>query len=157
MVRFPGGERDCSVFHNVPTVRGPSSFLLNGYREQFPGVKRPRGEANHSSPSSAAIKNEWRYTRSLLHHMPSWQAQEQLYCILSTNVVGLCLQFVTTKTRTGWCSGILFASYPVRIPVGIYCMLNENFRDFSSGHPSRYLASTTTKPRTLHSFHIPFI
>ena len=26
------------------------------------GVNRPRREANHSSPSSAEVKNEWRYT-----------------------------------------------------------------------------------------------
>jgi hypothetical protein len=28
----------------------------------FPGVKRPGHEANHSSPSSAKVKNEWSYT-----------------------------------------------------------------------------------------------
>jgi hypothetical protein len=26
------------------------------------GVKRPRGEADHSSPSSTEVKNAWRYT-----------------------------------------------------------------------------------------------
>ena len=28
----------------------------------FPGVKRPEGDADHSSPSSAEVKSEWRYT-----------------------------------------------------------------------------------------------
>jgi len=40
----------------------PPSFLYNGYRV-FPGVKvRPRRAADHSSPSSAAVMEEYSYT-----------------------------------------------------------------------------------------------
>jgi hypothetical protein len=33
-----------------------------GTRGSFPGVKRPGGEADHSPPSSAEVKNAWSYT-----------------------------------------------------------------------------------------------
>jgi hypothetical protein len=33
-----------------------------GSTELRPGVKQPRNEVNHSSPSSAKVKNEWSYT-----------------------------------------------------------------------------------------------
>jgi hypothetical protein len=29
----------------------------------FSGVKRPERNVNHSAPSSAEVKNEWRYNR----------------------------------------------------------------------------------------------
>jgi hypothetical protein len=38
---------------------GPLSILFNGYRDSFPGVKRPEREADHSPPSSAEVKNVW--------------------------------------------------------------------------------------------------
>jgi hypothetical protein len=41
---------------------GPSSLVFNGYRGSFPGVKRPQREVDHSSPSSAVVRNEWSYT-----------------------------------------------------------------------------------------------
>jgi hypothetical protein len=41
---------------------GPHSLLLHGYRDYFQGVMRPGRGADHSTPSSAKIKNEWRYT-----------------------------------------------------------------------------------------------
>jgi hypothetical protein len=41
----------------------PLRLLSNGYRELFPpGVKRQGREADHSSLSSAEVKNAWRYT-----------------------------------------------------------------------------------------------
>jgi hypothetical protein len=33
-----------------------------GTRGSFPGVKRPGRETDHSSPSSAEVKNAWGYT-----------------------------------------------------------------------------------------------
>ena len=35
--------------------------LFSGYRCYFPGVKQPRREADHSSPSNAEVKYEWSY------------------------------------------------------------------------------------------------
>jgi len=41
---------------------GPPSLLYNGYRV-FPGCKvRPGHAADHSSPSSAVVMEEWNYT-----------------------------------------------------------------------------------------------
>jgi hypothetical protein len=36
--------------------RGPLSFLHNGCRVSYPGVKRSGGDVNHPSPSSAEVK-----------------------------------------------------------------------------------------------------
>jgi hypothetical protein len=36
---------------------GPSTFLFNGYRDFFLGVKRPGLDGDHSPPSSAGVKN----------------------------------------------------------------------------------------------------
>jgi hypothetical protein len=44
-------------------LRGPCSFLFNGYQGAFlPEVKWLVIEANHSSPSTAEVKNAWSYT-----------------------------------------------------------------------------------------------
>jgi hypothetical protein len=40
----------------------PPTFLSDGYRGLFPGVKQPEPEANHSLPCSAEVKNAWSYT-----------------------------------------------------------------------------------------------
>ena len=39
-------------------------FLNDWYRISLPGVKRPGHEVDHSSPSSAKVKNEWSCTAS---------------------------------------------------------------------------------------------
>jgi len=41
---------------------GPPIPLFIGYQGSFPGVKRPRRQVNHSPPSIAEVKNEWRHT-----------------------------------------------------------------------------------------------
>ena len=38
------------------------SLLFGRYWVSFLGVKHPGCEVNHSSPSSAKVKNEWSYT-----------------------------------------------------------------------------------------------
>jgi hypothetical protein len=83
---------DCNVFINMTVVSksmkliqlnesslppcperlwGPPSLLSNGYGGALSlGVKRPGRETDHSSPSSAEVKNAWRYTSTpaiLLH------------------------------------------------------------------------------------------
>jgi hypothetical protein len=37
------------------------------------GVKRPGREADHSSPSSAGVKNEWSYTSTPQYVFMAWQ------------------------------------------------------------------------------------
>jgi len=51
------GARDFSLFQNVRPTLG----LFSRYRCSFAGVKRP-GLEDHCPPSSAEVKNEWRYT-----------------------------------------------------------------------------------------------
>jgi hypothetical protein len=56
-VRLPAGAGNISLHHRVQTGSGshPSSYPM-GARGSFPGVKRPRHEADHSPPSSAKVK-----------------------------------------------------------------------------------------------------
>ena len=43
--------------------RGPPSLILNADRRvHSPGVQLPRRKADHSTPPSVEIKNEWRYS-----------------------------------------------------------------------------------------------
>ena len=50
-------------FSNIfsPGLR-PPSLLLIGYRRSFQGLKRPGRQTSPSPPSSAEVKNQWRYT-----------------------------------------------------------------------------------------------
>jgi hypothetical protein len=40
---------------------GPLSHLFSGYQGSFDWVKPPEQEVDHSSSSSAEVKNEWNY------------------------------------------------------------------------------------------------
>jgi hypothetical protein len=57
-VRFPIGESDFSVLHNVQTGSGahPASYTA-GTGAVSPGIKRQGREADHSVPSRSKIKN----------------------------------------------------------------------------------------------------
>jgi len=59
-IQTPARARDFTALQNFQTGRGshPSSF--NKHRDPFPGIKLPGREANHSLPSIAESKNEWR-------------------------------------------------------------------------------------------------
>jgi hypothetical protein len=56
-VRFPTGAGNFSLHHRVQNGSGahPASYPM-GTRGSFPGVKRPRREADHLPPSSAEVK-----------------------------------------------------------------------------------------------------
>ena len=58
--RVPVGARGVSVFQNLQTSTGthPESHSV-GAEEFFPGVERSERDGDHSSPSSAEVKNEW--------------------------------------------------------------------------------------------------
>jgi hypothetical protein len=60
--RFPAEVGNFSLHRHVKTGSGahPSSFQM-GTGALSLGVKRPGGEADHSLPSSAKVKNAWRY------------------------------------------------------------------------------------------------
>jgi len=40
----------------------PTSLLFNGFPSSYKGLKRPKSESNHWSPSSAKVKKEKSYT-----------------------------------------------------------------------------------------------
>jgi hypothetical protein len=54
------GTRDVSLFHNVQTGPGaqPASYPM-GIGSIFPGIKRPKCEADRSPSCSAEVRNEW--------------------------------------------------------------------------------------------------
>jgi hypothetical protein len=58
-VRFPAGAGNFSLHHRVQNGSGAhrTSYPM-GTKGTSLGVKRPRGEADHSPPSSAEVK-EW--------------------------------------------------------------------------------------------------
>jgi len=47
-----------------PVLGANPSVLFNGYRDSFPGVKRPEHDVHHSPPSRADVKNECSTTPS---------------------------------------------------------------------------------------------
>jgi hypothetical protein len=57
-VRFLAGARYFSLLHSVQTGSGahPASYPI-GSRGALPGAKRPGREADHSSPTSAEVKD----------------------------------------------------------------------------------------------------
>jgi hypothetical protein len=71
-VRFPAGAGNFSI-HRVETGSGPhpASYPMRT-RGSFPGGKAAGGEADHSPPSSAEVKNAWSYT-STPPNEPSWR------------------------------------------------------------------------------------
>jgi hypothetical protein len=66
MVRFPAGAGNFSLHHRVQNGSGahPASCPMDT-RGSFRGVKLPGRESDHSSPSSAEVKNAWSYTSTL--------------------------------------------------------------------------------------------
>jgi hypothetical protein len=75
-------EQGFFLCHNVQTSCG---ILLNGYQGLFlGGVKQLGHEADHSSPSSAKVKNMWSYISTsscvvivwclIKHRMSSWHS-----------------------------------------------------------------------------------
>jgi hypothetical protein len=79
-VRVPAGAGNFSLHHRVQTGSGANlaSYPM-GTRGSSLGVKRPRGEANHSSPCSAEVMNTWSCNSTLQYAFMAWcslKAQE---------------------------------------------------------------------------------
>jgi hypothetical protein len=70
-VRFPVRARDFYLLYSVQTGSGahPASYPM-GTGVQSPGVKLPGSEADHSTPSSAEVKNSG--FMPALSHTSSW-------------------------------------------------------------------------------------
>ena len=80
---MPAGTKYVSLRQSVKTDSGahPASCPLDS-GVYSPGVKRPVGEANHSPPFSAVLKNEWIYTSSpptCLHGL-AWHGVMEFAC-----------------------------------------------------------------------------
>jgi len=60
-------------------------FILNGYRRSFQWVKRPGHDVNHSTPSSAKVKNEWSYNSA---SPPMLWAEKTLPILRNTLSIG---------------------------------------------------------------------
>jgi len=50
-----------------PRCPDPHNLILNRHRGSFTGQKRLGYEVDSSSPSSAEVKNEWRYTSTPIY------------------------------------------------------------------------------------------
>jgi hypothetical protein len=74
------------LFKNVhERLWGPAGILFNRYRYFFPGVRRPGREVDHSSSSTAEVKNEWSYT-SAPPISPNGVRRDNFTLYLSLNV-----------------------------------------------------------------------
>jgi len=61
VVRIPAGTRYIFSSPKLPDLfQGPTNLLFNGYRCTFLGLRLLGREDEHSPPSSAEVKNEWR-------------------------------------------------------------------------------------------------
>ena len=64
-VCIPVGKWVVSFSERPNILWGSICPLCNGYQRYFPEVKRPGRKLNHSTPSSAKVKNKWIYTPNL--------------------------------------------------------------------------------------------
>jgi hypothetical protein len=84
----PGRDRTFLSSPERPTPP-PIQWVLAGL---FPGIKRPEPDANHPPPSSAEVKNKWRYSSLLSYAFIARRATAVLLYMYSCDVHGLPLQ-----------------------------------------------------------------
>jgi hypothetical protein len=94
----------------IPTEPGDTFFFLSkspnrlwsllfiGYRVSFPVVKRPGSDIDHLPPSSAEVKNEWRYNST----PPICLHQGQLYLYFCIVVISAIKNLVPHKGCPTW-------------------------------------------------------
>jgi hypothetical protein len=72
-VRVSVGVGNFSLHRRIQTgsEAHPTSYPMDT-RGSFPKVKRPGSEADHSSPSSAVVKNAWNYTSTPQYVFMAW-------------------------------------------------------------------------------------
>jgi hypothetical protein len=75
-VRIPGGTGNFSLHHRVQPALGPTQSLIQWEPGVlYLGVKWPGRETDHSHPSSAEVKNAWRYTSTPSNAAP-WRRSQ---------------------------------------------------------------------------------
>jgi hypothetical protein len=72
------------------TTKHVTEFVFLGTRGSFPGVKRPGREADHSPPSSAAVK-EWVELYPQSPNTPSWRHAQLKHRDNFTFTLPLCI------------------------------------------------------------------
>jgi hypothetical protein len=73
VVLSPVGGRNVSLLQNVYTgSRAHSASNTMGTEECFPGGERQGRETDHSTPSSAEIKNAWSYISNPPYVFTAW-------------------------------------------------------------------------------------
>lgn len=99
LVRFPTGARDFFTLQN--THNSPLIFWFGGYWWAiFLGIKQHVRETDHSTPSSAEIKNEWSCASTFrcLHdeHRDSFMLDKLMTLLLS------CVRKLTGRKCLHW-------------------------------------------------------
>jgi hypothetical protein len=98
--RVPVGFRDFCFLQNFQTgSEGTPSLLCKGTDVPCLGVKRLGREFNHSPPSSADVKNEWRYTSvpSLFTSSRFGHGKLYLFVCCSSYLFEILWLFIVTK------------------------------------------------------------
>jgi hypothetical protein len=73
MVRFPARTGNFSLHHRVQNGSGPTQPPIQWVPGALSlGVKQPGREVDHSSPSSAEVKNAWSYTSTPQYDLIAW-------------------------------------------------------------------------------------
>jgi len=68
---FRQGKEVCSP-KSLDRLWHPPSLLFDRHRRSFLWVKRPGREVDHSPPSYAEVKNEWRRASALHNSLMAW-------------------------------------------------------------------------------------
>jgi hypothetical protein len=68
-IRIPTETWNVSLLLTHREILGPNQPVIQRGPGYFPGVKRPGREADHSSPPSAEVKNEWSYPSAPLIYL----------------------------------------------------------------------------------------
>jgi hypothetical protein len=140
--RFDSWQGQGFIFSSLCPQRlwSPPSLLSNRYRGLFCwGVKQLGREADHSSPSSAEVKNAWSYTSTPQYAFMAWcsvKAQGQLYLYLLPIFVRAEIVQSVKRLATGWMIGVRF---PVR--AGNFS-LRHHIQTGTGTHPASYPIGT---------------
>ena len=110
-IRYSNSSRKIEIFIFSKAPRpamGPSSFLLNEYRAYNSAVKQVGRVEHHSLPSSAQIKNEWRYSSTPNIRLLSMDTYN--FNILPFCKAGFCDQYLFTPNFDSSLQNLRFTS-----------------------------------------------
>jgi hypothetical protein len=82
-VRIPAGGKTLFSAPQPPDWFRASPIISSGYRGSFPGVKLPRRDFDHPSPSVTDAKNEWSCTSAPPIHFHGANRHNFIFTLLS--------------------------------------------------------------------------